>query len=86
MDKPKTYSHDNQPEGWFCTRDAGHDGPCALTTELDYKLRKILNEVTPETVLSSAAAIAALGFGPKTAFALCKDVVEYKRREAEEAA
>lgn len=28
--KRVTYSHENQKPGWTCTRDDGHDGPCAL--------------------------------------------------------
>ena len=38
--------------------------------ELDRKLRAILATVTPETSLSAAQKIAALGFGARTAWFL----------------
>lgn len=46
--------------------------------ELDKRLREILQSATRETVLPSVAAIAELGFSPRTAFVLVTNMLEAK--------
>ncbi len=42
---------------------------------LDRRLREILTAATPDTSLSSTAAIAALGFPPRVAFEIVAKVL-----------
>lgn len=42
------------PAGWYCTRNANHDGPCAAWPEIPDPLTRVLNEVREEVAKARA--------------------------------
>jgi hypothetical protein len=42
--KAKTMRCDKAPPGWFCTRDAGHEGPCAAVEETTQRERSSIED------------------------------------------
>jgi hypothetical protein len=44
--------------------------------ELDRRMREILANATPETALSSTAALVELGFGPQASFQMVEKIIQ----------